>query len=547
MTTNADYKKLKEYANKLKKKQVKRKNTQILANNKIKNLKQVKKTARYKNKRTIKGNTFFQSNKNGSLKKRQYDREFDDKFNNSEKIDINLERLLDSIRGGSLFGPSCGAPNIKVVGKKLAKIKSKDLKKHINRMKSSIAELSFTLNKLKLNYSNQMNVIRNLYNIEMQQSNNFEGVNIHKMETLKVELERKGYNKKIIASNIEILLKEKDQKYKELIKIKKKFDKTYVKYKKQYEKVVGKGDKTNKTLKKISAVILKYEKYKELSALNLEDPQSSTKKILRKGKKCEKKWKIIVDFYNDKFKTKDDVLNKALNLKSHNNQLIKFIEDEINKHKKNIATNEWEKDTDIIYKKLGRMLNDKNDKDEESLKYKTTMIKKLIGIMERMIDIIKQVGNTQLNRIIQSLEILLNFVRDVKQNFEYIKSDINKIFSGLLELNDYGYLKKIISNIITLHFQNVHKLLLVTFFIENIGNQDQFNVYTKVILGENLNQQTAINFNKAIHTQEVGVRNNPGMPVYKQAGGNKQEFTEKNRTDFLIKANMSAIDIICGL
>ena len=89
MTTKTDYKKLREYAKNLKQRQIKRKNTQKLNNNKIKNLKIFKKTAKYRNTKTLKGGASFETTKNTSLKKRGFDRDFDDKFGDSK--DINIE------------------------------------------------------------------------------------------------------------------------------------------------------------------------------------------------------------------------------------------------------------------------------------------------------------------------------------------------------------------------------------------------------------------------------------------------------------------------
>jgi len=83
MDTKTDYKRLRKYAKNLKEKQVRRKNTQRLNNNKIKNLKLVKKTAKYRNRKTLKGGSSFETAKNTSLKK----------GDSIETLMINLEAL----------------------------------------------------------------------------------------------------------------------------------------------------------------------------------------------------------------------------------------------------------------------------------------------------------------------------------------------------------------------------------------------------------------------------------------------------------------------
>jgi hypothetical protein len=522
METKTDYKRLRKYAKNLKEKQVRRKNTQRLNNNKIKNLKLVKKTAKYRNRKTLKGGSSFETAKNTSLKKRGFDRDFDDKFGDSKDINIGLEHLIDSIDGGflSLFGPSCGVPKIKKIEKKLNKLKHTKLSKVIGNLRKSAGNLSFTLDELKLNFSKHMNVKRILFNLEQHKGEGFEGVNKYKLENLKTEHDQKGYNEAIILQNIDTLEKSLVKKLAVYDKVKVKFDKIYKEYKKQYDKVVGKG-KDKGVLKKMADVMLKYKEY-IYKKNNLSDSQDEdVKKELKKGAKCEKKWKIVETFYKDKFEAKDEILNHALGLLSQNKQLTDFIKKELSKYKTDIKGTEWSNKTTKIYDVFKNLLKD--DKTvKESLKYKSDIVKGIIKNVERIIDIIKQTSNPQLDKIIKCLEVLLKFTNDVKKNFGYITTEINEIFVGLLELQDYVYLKKKLSNIISLHFQNVHKLLLLTFYLENINKQDQFNVYTQIILGRELKEETAINYTRGLNRQvdpaSVNVAT-PGTQVYRPLVG----------------------------
>ena len=526
MATKTDYKKLREYAKNLKQKQIKRKNTQRLNNNKIKNLKLVKKTAKYRNRKTLKGGSSFESATNTSLKKRRFDRDFDDKFGDSKDINIELEHLVDSIDGGfiSLFGPSCGVPKIKKIEKKLNKLKHTKLKKIIEVLRASAGSLSFTLDELKLNFSKHMNVKRILFNLEQHKGSGFEGVNKYKLENLKTEHDQKGYNEAIILQNIDTLEKSLVKKLAKYDKEKVKFDKIYEKYKKQHNKVVGKG-KDKGVLKKLADVMLQYKDYIDTKNKLSDSNDADVKKQLKKGAKCEKKWKIVETFYKDKFEAKDEVLNHALGLLSKNKQLTDFIKKELSKYKTDIKGTTWIDKTKKIYDVFKNLLKD--DKTvKESLKYKSDIVGGIIKNVERIIDIIKQTSNPQLDKIIKCLEILLKFTNDVKKNFGYITTEINDIFVGLLELQDYVYLKKKLSNIISLHFQNVHKLLLLTFYLENINNQDQFNVYTQIILGRELKEETSINYTRGLNRQvdpaSVNVAT-PGTQVYRPLVGGAVE------------------------
>lgn len=538
METKTDYKRLRKYAKNLKEKQVRRKNTQILNNNKIKNLKLVKKTAKYRNRKTLKGGSSFETAKNTSLKKRGFDRDFDDKFGDSKDINIGLEHLIDSIDGGflSLFGPSCGVPKIKNIEKKLNKLKHTKLREVIEALRASAETLSFTLDELKLNFSKHMNVKRILFNLEQHNKVDFaKGVNKYKVENLKTEHDQKGYNEAMILQNIDTLKKSLVKKRTKYDKVRVNFDKIYKEYKTQYNKVVGKG-KDKGVLKKLADVRLQYKEYNRIKNKLSDSQDKDVKKKLKKGAKCESKWEIVEKFYKDKFEAKDEVLNKALSLSSQNQQLTDFIDKELGKYEKDIIGTKWSDETTKIYDVFKNLLKD--DKTvKESLKYKSDIVEGIIKNVERIIDIIKQTSNPQLDKIIKCLEVLLKFTNAVKKNFGYITTEINEIFVGLLELQDYVYLKKKLSNIISLHFQNVHKLLLLTFYLENINKQDQFNVYTQIILGRELKEETAINYTRGLNRQvdpaSVNVAT-PGTQVYRplvgggieQVGGAPDYYSE---------------------
>ena len=318
MKTDNNYRDLKKYIQQTgqkRKKKVTQRNTNYKKG-------KINKSKKYKYKKTSKNDLMLQKYKELRNKTRKKNLN-SPKKTNLENSDLATEYVYDYLVGGSF----CGIPNIKKINRRLEKLNSKDFKTTINKLKPLTNEFEFKLNRLKLLYTTKFNNIRAKYNYDnlLRDVTKFKHLIKliqYKLEKLKIQYDQKELSTIMYDQNIKVLkydLKAKFKKNKQIY-LKNKFDKKLKSYKDQFKSI-----KNKKFFKKMTTVLEKLEEYRFHSSQDYEDPPSSVKKILKKGKKCIKKWVTIEDFKKEKFQTSNEVLNMCLNLKSKNDQMEKFL------------------------------------------------------------------------------------------------------------------------------------------------------------------------------------------------------------------------------
>lgn len=521
MKNNTKYQDLKRFARNVKKNNIRKKKSLKIDKNKNKNKNKIKKnqsqerkkykTRKYKLTKTKKNDTFLRLNKN---KKYSHKNKSKNQFNFNEKDkDFNTEYLLDQIEGGGLFSDTCKIPKIKSIESSLNKIKLKKFTVSVDKFSSKLFESKTTLFELQKKYKDFVNHKRKLFNVDFLVKKNDEQINpsnpykkllISKIEVLKAEKDQVELNDRVITQDVEMTQnnfkakKEKNKKYVD------KFREVY----KKYKKILDKIKKNQKLINKLVNVRLDYNEYMKMkNNPNFQDPKrisKEAKKLLKRGKKCELKWEKIVQFYNDTFQSKNEILNKCLNLISEFDQIETFQKN-IEKEKQSTATildsnqsGPWVQKTEKIYDTLVQIIEGVND---NSITKKLTSLESIKSNITRAKEILETTSINQIkNFYLKSIDILLKFVDIVITNLKAVKEDLKKIFDGMVELWDYKYMRKILFSIIGVHYSSIHRLIIILFFFENISNESQIQILSQTIRSSETPVGTRIDYRDAIRS-----------------------------------------------
>ena len=510
MREQSEYQNLKDFIKEVKKQQ---KNKRKTHQKKKKPLGVVIKNPKYRTKRlkqnkTKKGNQFdklkrLNHKKEQTQKKNQFDRDFEQKYGGQKKVDLELEQVLDFIKGGNMFGGArCKVPSYKSYNDKLNKINRKKFKKTMNELIPYFDTLEIDLKKLKSSYSNKLNNLRILYNLKKQKDPSLiKFINKYKVNIIDADERNKEVEKSNIQSSIKAYIRRFNKNKKEYNKIYKKFQKILKKYNNIYNKLKKNPEKKSSFLYKLNRVLDDYATYLELINKNYEDPGKDIKKLLTRGRKCEKKWFKVKEFYDTHLSGKNEVLSAVLTIESKNNQLLDFIGVELKKHDditgEGSKYKKWEQESEKIYEILIKFLGEDNFKKSiGTIVGKTNKIK---NNLENVISKIRQ-SNIEIleQQIISHLEMFLTMIQQVISNFQLIKKSTEEILTGLLELNDYRYMNERTTCIRQLHIQNIIRLITFGNYVQNIDDEKQIEFYTEMITSGETSLQTLSDYTGAL-------------------------------------------------
>ena len=512
MNNKSNYQNLKTFAKNVKKKKIKKRKTRKIDKEKIinYNIKKKKKSKKFKFAKTNKNNYYKkQLKRNKTFKKYNETKHYN--FNGKD-FDFDTEYLIDLIQDGG----GCGVPKIKSIERKLNKIKSKDFMKSIAKLSSSFFEQDLLFTNIKKKYRDHLNTLRKHFNLELSLNPDYKDLINYKKQNLKVELNQVELNRTVLENDIKINTETMEKKRIKEIKYYNKWDKSYKKHKKTLLKIQNKP----KLIEKINKVRMQYEQYIQYRnnpnfTSPESDPGSEVKSILKKGRKCEKKWTKIIDFYKETFQSNNEILNKCLNIVSKNQQINIFFEKEKEKHLTDESKlSEWRTDTKNIYEKIGKLLSNDTTNALNSISNKIKLLEKIKDNIERVKEIITTTGINQLKNVyIKSLDILISFLSIIIDNMKAIKEDLKRLFDGFIELWDYKYMKKILATIINLHIENIHRIIIVFFFFENIDKEQQLELLTKTVTTTQIPLQTSVDLKGAIKTGNTSLIRRVNQPT----------------------------------